>query len=253
MHQHERHHLIVERARAAARVDVAELADTLDVTPETIRRDLTILEQQGHLRRVHGGAVALERLGFEPTVDMRTEHKAAEKKRIGVAAADLVPEHGSILLDAGTTTLRLAECLPTGRELIVVTNSITIAAVVARRPDLTLHLLGGVVRPRTLAAVGPWADEALSGVHVDVAFLGTNGLSVARGLTTPDQAEATTKSAMIEAAGRAVVLADHTKIGNAHFARFATLSQIDTLITDSDLDDEAATEIEACGPEVIRA
>lgn len=253
LHRHERHRVIVERARSGARVDVAEMAEELAVAPETVRRDLNALERQGLVRRVHGGAIAIERLGFEPSVDARTEHRSAEKERIGRAALDLLPERGTLLIDAGTTTRRLAESLPTGREFTVVTNSVAIATVVAARGDLTLHMLGGVVRTRTLAAVGPWSVDALGGIVVDVAFLGTNGLSIGRGLTTPDQVEAATKRAMVACAGRAVVLADHTKIGNDHFARFATIEQIDVLVCDTGLDDETAQEIELAGPEVIRA
>jgi DeoR family fructose operon transcriptional repressor len=158
-----------------------------------------------------------------------------------------------VLLDAGTTTLRLAEQLPRDRELTIVTNSLGIAALVAQHPNLSLYLLGGRVRGRTLAAVGSWVTSALSGVFVDVAFMGTNGLSVERGLTTPDQSEAAAKRAMIGAARRSVVLADHTKIGVDHFSRFADLSDIAALITDNGLDPETAAEIEARGPEVVLA
>jgi len=158
-----------------------------------------------------------------------------------------------VLLDAGTTTLRLAEQLPRDRELTIVTNSLEIAASVATHPNFSLYLLGGRVRGRTLAAVGSWVIDALQDVFVDVAFLGTNGLSVERGLTTPDQSEAAAKRAMINAARRSVVLTDHTKIGVDHFSRFADLSDIAAVITDNGLDPETASEIEALGPEVVLA
>jgi len=164
-----------------------------------------------------------------------------------------LPDEGTVLLDAGTTTLRLAEQLPRDRELTIVTNSLGIAALVAQHPNLSLYLLGGRVRGRTLAAVGSWVTSALQDVFVDVAFLGTNGLSVEHGLTTPDQSEAAAKRAMIGAARRSVVLTDHTKIGVDHFARFADLSDIAAVITDNGLDPETAAEIEAQGPEVVLA
>ncbi|MEO8518575.1 MAG: DeoR/GlpR family DNA-binding transcription regulator [Dermatophilaceae bacterium] len=253
MYAEERQQHILEHARAAGRVEVNALAEALDVTPETVRRDLTILERHGVLRRVHGGAIPVERLGFEPGIETRSERFVAEKERIAKAALAHLPVEGTVLLDAGTTTLRLAEQLPRDRELTIVTNSLGIAALVAQHQNLSLYLLGGRVRGRTLAAVGSWVTSALSGVFVDVAFIGTNGLSVQHGLTTPDQSEAASKRAMINAARRSVVLADHTKIGVDHFSRFADLSDIAALITDSGLDPETAAEIEAEGPEVVLA
>ena len=138
-------------------------------------------------------------------------------------------------------------------ELTIVTNSLAIASLVAPHPNLSLYLLGGRVRGRTLAAVGSWVTDSLKDVFVDVAFIGTNGLSAERGLTTPDQSEAAAKRAMIKAARRSVVLTDHTKIGVDHFSRFADLEDIAAVITDDGLDPETAAEIEALGPEVVLA
>jgi len=253
MYAEERQQYILDRARGAGRVEVNTLAEDLDVTPETVRRDLTILERHGVLRRVHGGAIPVERLGFEPGVETRAERFVAEKERIAKAALSHLPDEGTVLIDAGTTTLRLAEHLPRDHELTIVTNSLAIATQVAAYPNLSLYLLGGRVRGRTLAAVGSWATNALSEVFVDVAFIGTNGLSVQRGLTTPDQSEAAAKRAMIKAARRSVVLADHTKVGVDHFSRFADLADIAAIITDDGLDPETAAEIEALGPEVVLA
>ena len=252
MYAPERQQQIVDIARADGRVEVNALAELLGVTPETVRRDLTTLERHGLLRRVHGGAIPVEKLGFEPRLDERQERYTAEKERIAKTAVDELPNEGVILLDAGSTTQLLAENLPRDRELTVVTNSIAVATVVAKRDNLSLYLLGGRVRGRTLAAVGEWATHALGGIHVDVAFIGTNGLSVRRGLTTPDQDEAMVKRAMVNAARRVVVLCDHTKIGTDHFAQFAPLDAVDTVITDIGLDAETAADIEAAGTTVVR-
>jgi len=252
MYAPERQQQIVDIARADGRVEVNALAELLGVTPETVRRDLTTLERHGLLRRVHGGAIPVEKLGFEPRLDERQERYTAEKERIAKTAVDELPNEGVILLDAGSTTQLLAENLPRDRELTVVTNSIAVATVVAKRDNLSLYLLGGRVRGRTLAAVGEWATHALGGIHVDVAFIGTNGLSVRRGLTTPDQDEAMVKRAMVTAARRVVVLCDHTKIGTDHFAQFAPLDAVDTVITDMGLDAETAADIEAAGTTVVR-
>jgi len=178
---------------------------------------------------------------------------SAQKERIAKAALDELPDGGSIIIDAGTTTAHLARLLPTDRELMVVTHALPIANLLVSWPNVTLCMLGGIVRPRTLAAVGDWTRHNLADVFADVAFIGTNGLSAARGLTTPDQSEAAAKRAMIKAARRSVVLADHTKIGVDHFSRFADLSDIAAVITDDGLDPETAAEIEALGPEVVLA
>ena len=249
MYAEERQQYIADRARREGRVDVAELAVELAVTGETIRRDLSVLERHGVLRRVHGGAIPVERLGFEPALAARDEVLTAEKDRIAKAALAELPEEGSILLDAGSTTARLAEMLPIDRQLTVLTNALPSALSLATRSNITVLFIGGRVRGRTLACVDPWALDALAQSYVDVA---TNGISVKRGLTTPDQAEAAVKRAMIGAAQRAVLLADHTKVSVDHLARFAELGDIDTFITDTGLDERTAAELESHGPRVIR-
>ena len=253
MYAAERLQVIVQRARRDGRVDVAGLASELDVTPETVRRDLTTLERQGTLRRVHGGAIPVERLRFEPSLTVRDALMQAEKERIAKAALEEVPDGGAVLLDAGTTTARLAEMLPTDRGLTVVTNALPIAVSVSSLPNVTVFMAGGRIRGRTLAAVDEWAVRSLQDICVDVAFLGTNGVSAERGLTTPDVAEAAVKRAMLASARRRVVLADHTKFGSDHFARFGRLQDVDVVVSDTGLDEETADAIEALGPRVVRA
>ncbi len=251
MYAPERHQQILETARTNGRVEVAGLARDLAVTPETVRRDLTALERRGVIRRVHGGAIPVERLGSEPGIADREGRASSQKDRIARAALDELPDGGSIILDAGTTTVRLAELLPLDRELTVVTHSIPVAHVLSSRPNISLHLLGGVVRPRTLAAVGEWTKAQIAELFVDVAFMGTNGISVERGLTTADVAEASVKRAIVAASRRVVVLADHTKFGREEFAMVAPLSLVDTVITDLELDVELAEDVENAGPRMV--
>jgi len=253
MYAEERQQMMVDRARAEGRVDVAALAEEFEVTAETIRRDLDVLARRHLVRRTHGGAIPVERLAFEPAVATREGLLTAEKEIIAKAALAEVPEEGAIIIDAGTTTIRLAALIPADRELTVVTNSLPVASVLAAKPGITLHVVGGRVRGRTLALVDDWAERALKDIYADVAFVGTNGLSVAHGLTTPDRHEAGVKRAMVAAARRAVVLADHSKVGNDAFARFADLREIDVIVCDEGLDAETAAELEAAGPRVIRA
>ncbi len=253
MYAPERHRAIVDRVSTGGRAAVVDLADALDVTPETIRRDLSILERQGLVRRVHGGAIPVRRLGYQPTVDSRSAVHIEEKGRIAEAALDEVPSEGAIIVDSGTTTGRLIGMIPHDRQLTIVTNSVQHAIALANRQNITCLLLGGRVRGRTLACVDGWALNSLKGITADVAIIGTDGVSVERGLTTPDRTEAEIKSAMLRAARRKVVLADHTKFGDDHFAAFAALEDIDVIISDTGLEADVAQEVEAAGPMVVLA
>jgi DeoR family transcriptional regulator, fructose operon transcriptional repressor len=250
MYAEERRQLIAARARLDGRVEVAALAAELAVTTETVRRDLTDLEHRGLLRRVHGGAIPVERLRSEPDVAERAVRQAGEKARIAAAALAELPEGGTIVLDAGTTTGALAALLPTDRPLTVVTNAVTIALTVSTRPNVELYLVGGRVRGRTLATVEDWALRTLDALAVDVAFVATNGLTLERGLTTPDPAEAAVKQALVRSGRRVVLLADHSKIGQDHFVRFAELQDIDRFITDAGIDPRDRDAFVAAGLEV---
>lgn len=253
MYAPERQQAILVRARQDGRVDVRSLAEVFNVTPETIRRDLSLMERRGLVQRAHGGAIPVDRISIEPAIADRESMLTAEKERIARAALAEIPKHGSVLFDAGTTTARLAELLPTETNLTVVTNSLPIAAQLATRPNIDLHLLGGHVRQLTLATVGAWANDTLRRVAVDVAFIGTNGITAGRGLTTPDIEEARVKTHLINSARRTVVLADHSKFGREDFGVVAPLSAIDCIITDTGIDAELAAEIEAAGVDVVRA
>lgn len=253
MYAEERQVFIVGLAKREGRVDAGALAEQLKVSAETIRRDLTVLERQGLLRRTHGGAIPLQRLGFDPVLVTRASTMVEEKARIGKTAVSYLPAEGSILIDAGTTTAALAESIPSDRSLTVLTGALPTALALAGQENLTVLMPGGAIRARSLCAVGPWAVRDLSEVCVDTAFMGTNGLSIERGLTTSDQSEAVTKRAMISAARRVVVLCDHSKIGADDFFRFASLSDVDVLITDTDLDADLAEDLSAAVPSLILA
>ena len=247
----ERKRHVLEALRRDGRVDAAAVAAQLSVTGETVRKDLIQLERQGLLRRVHGGAVSVTHLAYEPAVDARTGF-LTEKVRIAKAALNHLPDRGSVLIDAGSTTAQLAEIFPGDRELTVYTNTLTVALQLLTRPLVTVYTLGGRVRPVTFAEVDDWAARALAEINVDVAFLGANGVSVDRGLTTPDPAEAATKRRMLSCADRCVLLADHSKIGAVSGVRYGELRDIDLLITDAGLPDAERSALRAAGLEVER-
>lgn len=258
MYAVERQQRIVRATQTQGRVDVTTLAEELDVTAETVRRDLASLEARGLVHRVHGGALPSRARGFEPTVENRTYTRAAQKNRIAAAALDLLDDGvRSILLDAGTTTTVLATTLPTivraGRELTVVTNSLTVAAALSPEPRIHLHVLGGRIRSRTMAAVGSGVEDQLRRLTVDITFLGANGVHAERGVTTPNDDEAAAKRAMCRAGDSVVVLADSTKVGRSHLCRVVGVDAVHTLITDDELDPDLATELGERGAEVVTA
>lgn len=248
----ERQERILSRARAEGRVDVAEAAEELQVTPETIRKDLQFLERAGFVRRVHGGAFPVERVSLETSVAERVDHADA-KIAIARRALAEVPETGAIFIEAGTTTQRLAEMLPDNRRLTVITNSLPAALTLATRPNFTVITLGGRVRDVTLGEVGTFALRSLEELAIEVAFLGTNGISLQRGLTTPDAAEADIKRAIIACADRRVLLADSSKIGAVALWRYGNVSDVSVLITDSSADDSDVAQLRAAGPQVFIA
>ncbi|GAB2884278.1 DeoR/GlpR family DNA-binding transcription regulator [Streptomyces mayteni] len=253
MYAPERQQAILRLARERGRAEVLALADEFQVTAETIRRDLKTLVKAGVLRRVHGGAIPVGRLDFEPDLTEREATAVAEKERIALAALAELPEEGSVILDAGTTTAALAAALPLDSALTVVTHALPLAARLADHPGIELHVVGGRVRHRTRAAVDAWALRTYGEITADVVFLATNGFGPESGLTTPDLAEAAVKRTLIGAARRVVLLADSRKFGQEHFARFGALRQVDVLITDPGLGDADARAIEATGTEVRRA
>jgi DeoR family fructose operon transcriptional repressor len=241
----QRQEYVLAQLSAHGRVEAARLAEELGVSSESIRKDLGILEERGLLRRVHGGAIPVRKLTFEPAVHERTEF-GPEKEAIAKAALAHVPPGGTILIDAGSTTARLAELLPDA-PLAVYTNALPVASTLAAKPSIAVRTLGGTIRRPTLATVGQDALDQLASINVDVGFLGTNGISFSRGLTTPDDSEAAVKSAMVGAASRRILLADHSKFGLVSLCRHASLTDLDLLITDSGISASDLAGLEEIG------
>lgn len=243
---------ILDTLRVRGQVRAVTMADELGVTHETIRKDLLSLESHGLLRRVHGGAVPVESLSFEPTIGARTS-MTTEKQRIAVAATEFLPSTGAVLIDSGTTTAALAARFPPGSSLVAITNALPIALALMGHPQLTVHLLGGRIRAATMATVDSWALRDLDEVQADVAFLGTNAFSLEHGLSTPDAAEAALKSAMAHSARLTVLLADHTKFGRDAVFKYADLDAVDVLVTDDGMSAADAHAVQsAAGIEVVR-
>ncbi|MGZ0211561.1 MAG: DeoR/GlpR family DNA-binding transcription regulator [Actinomycetales bacterium] len=262
MYAEERQQQIEGQLAEAGRVAVIDLARTFDVSSETVRRDLDQLEARGILRRVHGGAVSAARISrVEESVAARTDRNSDAKERIALAAMALIPSTftGAISIDSGTTTSRFAQHLrywqpaaSTG-SLTVITNSISIAAIVSENPHIEVQLIGGRLRGITGAAVGSATLNQLSSIRPDIAFLGANGVHADFGFSTPDPDEAAVKSALTRGSRRAIALVDASKLGIETLMSFASLSEVDTIITDQSPDDDLARALEHADVETVIA
>ncbi|MET7491385.1 MULTISPECIES: DeoR/GlpR family DNA-binding transcription regulator [Streptomyces] len=260
----QRRALILDEVRRRGGVRVNELTRKLSVSDMTVRRDLDALARQGVIEKVHGGAVpVVEASTHEPGFEVKSTLELTAKEDIARVAAAMAVPGSAIALSGGTTTYALAQHLLDVPELTVVTNSVRVADVFhtaqrsaatggPRAGAATVVLTGGVRTPSD-SLVGPVADQAIGSLHFDVLFLGVHGISVEAGLSTPNLAEAETNRRFVHSARRVVVVADHTKWGTVGLSSFATLEQVDTLVTDSGLSAQAREEIEEHLPGLVVA
>ncbi|WP_434590671.1 DeoR/GlpR family DNA-binding transcription regulator [Brevibacterium sp. 1718] len=262
MFAEERQRRIAELVSEAGRVNVTDLAADFDITTETVRRDLAALEKAGALQRVHGGAVPCRPHSLEePAFDDREIHNLDEKTAIARSALSLLEETMSISVDGGTTCAAFARAIAdeahgrlvagqAPRQLRVITNSLSAIDSLAGAPGVDIFVLPGRFRPVTRAVVGPQTITAIEGHRVDLAVLGTNGLT-GDGVSTPDHDEAATKSAFVHSGRRVAVLADSAKFDAISLVRFAELDQIDILITDDAPEESLSADLETAEVEVV--
>lgn len=246
MFPEERRAVILGRLAAEGRVQVAVLADELGISEVTIRQDLGMLERQGLLRRTHGGAIALER-GFELPFARTAEANTASKNRIAQAAAAMVREGETIILDVGTTATAVARALFSRANLTVVTNALNIAALLEEAPGIKVIVTGGTLRAVQHSLVNPLGMEILDRVRADRAFIGANGVEAASGVTNANFPEAEIKRAMMHAAREKILVADGTKIGRVAAAVVAPVRDFDLLITTQDGEGPACRALRDAG------
>lgn len=242
----ERKRTIVELVTEHDGYSVAELADELDYSKATIRRDLRDLEEEGLVERSHGGAVPVSSMGDEQSYGQKEVQRLGAKRAIADRAVEEIHPEQVVCFDAGTTTMEVAKQAPEGDRFLAVTNSPLLAHELASN-ETTVKLTGGTLRPQTQALVGPSAEDFLDRVNVDTLFLGTNSVHPEAGLTTPNEEEAAMKSRMVAAADRVVLVADGSKIGERSFIQFATLADLDLFVTDGPLEDGFRTAAEEAG------
>lgn len=245
---------IAESVRTDGQITVLEMSEKYGVSPATIRADLTVLEEKGLLRRTHGGAIRAEsRAGLEQTSAEKEAQHVREKQAIAKCAAALIEPGDVIALDTGTTTRELANVLLGMSGITVVTNDIRIATVLSANEHITLILLGGSVRPGFQCTLGALTEDHLGQIYTDKAFIAANGMSTARGLSTPHIETGKIKHRLITNTGKVIAMVDSSKIGNEALCRFASMNEIHTLITDPAAPQSFLAEAERAGVEVIVA
>ena len=245
----ERRQLILERLRRDGKVVATELSDALDVSPDTVRRDLRELADAKLLRRVHGGALPPV-VGARPYVE-RLEQAPAAKAAIGLATSRLLRPGQVILLDAGTTTLEVARHLPHDLEATIVTNSPPVAAVLADHPTVEVTVVGGTLAKHAQALVGAATVEALRSVRADVLVLGVCSLHPEIGITVLDIEEAHVKRAMIANAAEVVAVSAADKLGSAGPYVIAPLEELTYVVTEREAPGEQLDGFRAAGVEVV--
>lgn len=248
--------IIQNLIREQQTVKVDDLARKLAVSPNTIRRDLTMLEKQGVLKRTQGGAVLGEISPTAPTrqsFDLRLGKHPVEKERIGKCAAQFIQPGSTIILDAGTTTQQLAGALMTVDRLTIATNSVEIAYSLIPYQNLTVILSGGILLGSSRSLIGLPAEQFFAQIHADQLFLATRGISFEKGLTNGNLHEMPIKQKMIEVAKEVILLADHEKFGRVALTSFAPLNSVQKIITDQKAPAEMLARLQAQGIDVVIA
>jgi DeoR family transcriptional regulator of aga operon len=239
-------------------ISVEELVSTLDASAPSIRRDLARLESKGLVRRTHGGATLVQELLYEPfrydtAFQNREQQFVLEKRRIGIAAAELIQENDTIGFTAGTTTTWVARNLLHRNHLKVITNAVNIGMELCNMPGLRVHLTGGYVHwPWSFSLIGPAAIDSLKDMFIDKLFLSVSGVDANRGTTTNESDEALTFRAMVKQAKQVIVVADSSKLGVVTPSLICPIEDVNVLITDVGASDGVAGEFQQKEIKVIR-
>jgi DeoR/GlpR family transcriptional regulator of sugar metabolism len=229
---------------------ISDVAARFGVADETVRRDFVSLERQGLLTREHGGA-SLVGVDTETPYRRRERDQAGAKRLIAQAAAGVVRDGSTIILDSGTTTHHMVEFLRSKRDLVVITNGISHVADLLANPTTSVVVAGGAVRRASLGAAGDMAVATLEKLHADQCFLATHSFSEDTGVTYPHLEEATVKRAMMAAAAEVTLLADGSKYGRTSMVQVASLNELQRIITSEPIAKDAVGRLRLAGVEVI--
>jgi DeoR/GlpR family transcriptional regulator of sugar metabolism len=248
----ERLNKILKNLEEQGRVTVKEAIKFLDVSADTVRRDFGYLADKGLAFRTHGGIMSKESVSFDPGMAEKVVQHQGEKESIAKKAAELVHDSEVVIIDPGTTTEGIVKYLGEKKNLTVLTNALNIAVESTRRGINTI-IMGGVIRPSTLSIIGPDAIEMIRHYHADKLFIGVSGISISKGLMTPNRLEAETKKELIKAGNQIIIVADHSKLYKTALCSFGALEDIDVLVTDRGVDQEWMEKLREYEIEVVVA
>ncbi len=243
----ERRLLLIDQFQRKPFLAVNELVAALNVSPMTVRRDLRLLAEEGVVRLTHGGAVRVVGRPLEKVFEQRQDIRGAEKHAIGAIAAGLVREGEVIGLDAGTTTLAVARALRPREQLTVVTHSLAAIVDLSAQPRVEVMALGGLLQMHTCAFAGATVTAMLRELCLQTLFLSATGFTIEDGMTCSSLYETDTKRALIAAARRVILVADHTKLGLVSMMHVASLDAVHEVVTDAGLPEEARRALENRG------
>ncbi|MGN6803863.1 MAG: transcriptional repressor AgaR [Ginsengibacter sp.] len=249
----ERRVSILNRLDLDGQVIVADLSKDLDVSEVTIRNDLKKLETKKMLVRTRGGAFKFDRVGVDIDISHKNKRHLEEKRRIGKAAAALIEDGETIILDSGSTTMELTKHLSGFKDLTIITNAINVAITLAEQKDINVIVPGGILRRNSLSLVGATAEETFKNYFCDKLFLAVDGFSMSSGLSTPNVEEAYLNKVMISIAKKVIVVTDSSKFNKRSFAVISPVTKVDTVVTDSGISAEVKLELENAGIQVIIA
>lgn len=244
-----RHQRIMQALRLRSPVLVVELAAALDCSEMTVRRDLEALERSGGLRRVHGGAASVFLSAEETPYGVRALESSDAKRTIGAAAADLLADGETVILDGGTTAMEVAGSLRS-RRMTVMPLALRPVFELHECPGINLLLPGGEVRPGELSLTGSLTEASFSQLRFDTCVMGPCGIDVKAGITTHLLAETAVKRAAARASQRVIAVADSTKLGLVAFGHICDVGDIDILVTDAGADPQTVAELRVAGVDV---
>lgn len=249
----ERREQIIALLEQEGRVFVADLSTRFNLSQATIRTDLEALAGKGLLVRTHGGAIAADRTDLELSFDVRRHLHSDQKQRIGAVAASLVEDGEAIALDASTTSLAVANQIKARHELTVITNSLFIALVFLDAPGITVLMPGGFLRRDSVSLVGGEGHDFIKQFNFQKGFFGAKGLTLEEGLTDVNNAEVALKRAWVTHAKQVIAIVDGSKWGRVGFASFASIDQVDCIITDSDAPPDMVAAFREAGVDIVIA
>ncbi|HBB07063.1 MAG TPA: transcriptional regulator [Bacteroides sp.] len=253
MTKEERHNLILDYLMQHNSVLVSDLANKLNVSSVTIRKDLTELEKEKKLYRNHGRAILINPYINDRNVNEKEKFFVEEKRLIGVCAAKLITAKDSILIASGTTMHYFARQIHPLEHLTVITASLQVSEILSQNPDIDIIQLGGLLRHSSLSVVTKYAEQMLSNFSCSKLYMGVDGIDLDFGITTTDMMEANLNRVMMQTAQKTIVLADSSKFGRRGFSKISDMEEVDHIITDSHISPATAKRIEEMGIELTIA